>query len=102
MYVEAVEKALDQDDRLSALCCPVEIEKHERFSKMSWKQVSWFGLLQPTPCIGDEDAIFVVNRYDDPTGHQTLSREEPDPEVFGGFGSNAPLCQVWMMNVDAG
>ena len=69
MDLDAVEETFDDNNRRSVGHRPVEIEEYKRLPE-SWREpVFRMRLVDRSAGVGDQESVFVVNRYNDATCH---------------------------------
>src|SRR5947199_6795996 len=100
MHLDAVEKALDDNNRFAVGRSAVEIKEHERLAE-SWREpILRLGLVDRSTGIGDQKPLLIVNRYDDAAGHGSLSAVITDSEMTGGFRIHTALGEIRVRAID--
>jgi hypothetical protein len=83
VHVHAIEEALDDNNRFAVGRSPVQIEEHKRLPESWRKPILRVRLVDRSAGIGDQNAILIVNWYDDAPGHGALSGAHKRPSYKG-------------------
>jgi hypothetical protein len=102
MHFETVKEAFHNNNTFAVMKSAVKIKEDQRLAKAGRKPILWFGLVQGSAGVSDQNSIFIVNGDHDPTLHAALARKNSRPEEPCCFGSDPTLGKVGVTRIDAG